>query len=288
MKKAPVPSGGMWFTCQDEAMTHGCILIELQVEDTLTWYGVYPTQAEFCLRATAFIKKRPCAVTAAQLKSLVSAHTEIPRASVKKMGLSEEAQWFMNELGALTAFDLRDHAHFARLLLRNNRPDFNPRKIETYTIFYGIFNSSSEWFDAIYELPERYILPMKPPYTTNTLEYDRCRCTVLRARNALIRPPKLNKMIEAEMEPYVNLVPPALFWFRTKEDALDMAGFTVEYRLKDAEGTTLYGVYTNLMEYACLMELFSEREASENRRVRQFTSSLIQDPTAYETNPDDE
>ena len=95
-------------------------------------------------------------------------------------------------------------------------------------------------------------------------------------------------MIESEMAPYVDLVPPALFWFRNKEDALDMAAFTVEYRLKDAAGTTLYGVYNGIMDLVYLKDLFDERERAAKRRDRQFTMCVIQDPAEYDRNPDDE
>ena len=287
-KEKPLPGAGVWFLCQDEAMTHRGVLIELRVSDPLTLYGVYPTQNEFCTRAAAFIKKRPTASTVPQLKTLVTVHTQITQAFVKTMGLNARARWFTNELGALTAFTLSNHAHFARLLMENNRPGFDPTKPETYTIFYGLFDDRDHWIESLQYLPDKFVLDVGPPFVHNTLDYDRTRCTILRARGALIKAPRLNPMTEAEMDPFVNLVPPALFWFRTKEDALDMAGYTAEYRMNDAAKTTLYGVYGGVMDFFELCALFSAREREHNRHERQYTMSVIQDPEGYDRTPDEE
>lgn len=288
IKTLQLPSDGAWFDSQDEAMTHKGVLIEVTVSESSVLYGVYPTQHEFCVHATEFIRKTPSAATVPQIKALRAVHMEIPRETVKKMRLTEEATWFTNELGALTAFSLREpEAHFARVLLENNNPGFDSSKEETYTVFYGIFDNATRWHILRIVLPNKYTLPVLPPFKSNTLEYDRARCTILRARGALYKPPQLNTMTLAEMEPYLETLPPAISWFKTKEDALDMAAFTVEYRLNDEAGTTLYAVYHGEMQFWHCFEIVRKREWAAKRYTPKFSANVVQDPALYDKNHDD-
>jgi hypothetical protein len=272
-KKGPIPGAGTWFVSQDEAMTHSGVLIELQVSAAKTLYGVYPTQAEFCSHATNFVKRNPYGFSVAQLKRLVYLHTELSRALVKTMGLIEDARWFANELGALTLFSLKDHAHFVRIVAENGS--------DSILTLYGVFDTYEQWADTSASLSGNFVGAVSPPFETPTLEYDQCRCTLLRARGALIRPPKLNQMTENEMLPYVNRLPPTPFWFRTDEDALDMAGFTVKFCLTDAPETTMYGVYACAVDFEKGLDVYSKRKSAEDPADPPLSWAVIQDPDTY-------
>ena len=67
------------------------------------------------------------------------------------------------------------------------------------------------------------------PFKVGSLEYDRCRCTLMGVKHALHVAPVLNPIPSAEVVawefPFVN---PA-HCFRTEEDALKMAGVTVRW-----------------------------------------------------------
>ena len=233
--------GGKWFEDRDEAISHAGVLAEINVSPTRTVYGAYSSQESLCNHAMTFVKRHQKAPTASQFDDLIGIHSKMHQKVISLLRLPSGGYWFGHETGALTAFTLQKDVHFVKVAFEKKGEKFNWDDTSSYTTLFGIFPSVKDWVSAKENtpLPPNCHEPTHP-FKTNNIRYDRVRCTLMRARGALFKPPVLKFVPEEEMLAYRDRVPHSHFWFKTKEDALDMAAYTLAYHFPEG---TLYCTY---------------------------------------------
>jgi hypothetical protein len=276
----PIPCGGVWYPAPllEEAIALRGVLVDIQVSAKSTLYGVYSSQDSFCSHAAAFLKKNPTAHTTTQVERLCAIHTQMTNKVVKSAWLPIIGAWFQHELGALTAYTLKPKAYFVKLFVDIDDIDFDWNDENSYDILYGVFDSPEQWCSFRFRLHSSYKEPQYP-FDPDTYKFDRCRCTLLGVPGALIREPKLNRLSKEDILMYIGFLPATAYWFDTREDALMMGGFTVEYQF---EARKLYAVYFSSMQYCFAIGDFVDELPRNNRLAYKLpSSSVILNPEMY-------
>jgi hypothetical protein len=246
-----LPSLASYYLSRDEAIEQGGVLAEFIVtKENKVVYGVFPTQEQLRSSAYAYMDAKlktlnlPFEATHAivSLAHLLKTHTHLSDRECLMYQLPNDdgCKWFDNETGALTAFTLKDASarymvklrriHDAVLKEHYDKPQAS-NDVKTCGSFYGVFNHAKDWDKHRKTFSKMTLLYYEPefPFKVGSLEYDRCRCTLMGVKNALHVAPVLNPIPSAEVVawgfPFVN---PA-HCFRTEEDALKMAGVTVRW-----------------------------------------------------------
>ena len=129
------------------------------------------------------------------------------------------------------------------------------------------------------------------PFKQGTLEYDRCRCTLLGIKDALHKAPTLNPIPRDEA---VKMgIPPSNVGccFLSKEEALKVGGFTVRWA---SLGTspTYYAVYCSAAVGRAVMRQRTEallanfsREMIDNLQMKGNENEVISVPELWRNRP---
>ena len=267
-----LPHGARWFTSKARAVAHGGVLAEIRVTPTSTFFGVYKDQASLCSNAADYTAGSHPALIKAQIGALGMVHRTLPAKHCADIKLPPKGRWFMHETGALTAYSLQEKAFLVKVLLKTAK---------TTRPFYGVYESACEW-DSVRNQIHRAYAVQESPFQTGTLGYDRCRCTLMRARGALHGPPRLNPLTRVDMLPVLGFVPHCDFWFATKEDALDMAGYTVEFTLPSS--TRRYAVFRSCAEFAEALDAYN-RMAGTSQNWTSYSMAVVSDPEGVTGSP---
>ena len=265
-----LPRGARWFASKGRAIAHGAVLAEIRTAPNSTFYGAYKDQPTLCSHAMEYVREAHPPAIQAQVATLAMEHHELSPKHCAELKLPPGGRWFIHETGALTAYTLQEDAFFVKTLLKMSEKTSKP--------FYAIFASAREWDAARNHLHRAYSVP-DFPFQTGTLEYDRCRCTLMHARGALHRPPRLHRLTNEDMLTILAFVPHCDFWFATKEDALDMAGYTVEFA---TEVSKRYAVFKSQKEFAEALHTYRKIPGYSSTWDR-FSLTIVSDPEGHDT-----
>lgn len=210
---------------------------------------------------------------------MLRTHTPIHRDECRSLHLPLDGKWFSTEMGGLTAFTLQADAYMVKIyLLTQDMDHATPLNQDTCVPFYGVFKSKDAWNTHRRGLPRAYHEPPYPFTTSSTLEYDRCRCTLMGIKGALYKPPQTNEVTLKEMEEFTSakriILPRAdCSWTRTKEEALRLGGHVLEWTIDE---TTVYSVYGNFETCTWRLIHYMETLQEENTCIyRDFINRKI-------------
>ena len=293
-KLTDLPTGAEYYSTRDEAIAQGGVLAEIVLSKTgETLYGVFPDQLTLCDSLGSFILetlkiKRLPATGLNGLKELYGTHRPFSQEKCGALNLPTNALWFDNEMGALTAFSLMPTVYDVATPCMAEACCLTPDK-ETPPAFYGVFGSPYAYAKFRENIHPSYTSP-RFPFELNTLEYDKCRATLMGVKGALHKPPILKPISDADLAPFkaAHQIPQADLWFWTEEEALKAAGTTVAWKIRN---TTLYAVYSSrldsgihVMDYLFGINLHPEiKAAAQAGDIRYW---VVADPERYGTYPE--
>ena len=228
-------------------------------DENQTIFGVFRTQELLCEHVGTFVrlklqaKQHALPVSVISLMALLKTHTPLSKDECRAYQLPTRAKWFNNEMGGLTAFTLLPGAYMVKLyILTQDTNRAAPIDLRTCIPLFGLFKTPELWDGYRSYAPLNHFEPAYP-FEENTLEYDRCRCTLMGVKDALHKAPVLTPIPEQDLAALLVSchIPAARYWFWTEEEALKVAGHTIRW---NSFGTILYAVYTNHWDCKAVIE----------------------------------
>ena len=288
-----LPTGADYYATRDEAIAQGGVLAEIVLTKTgRTVYGVFRDQQMLLDHLRLYLhkwlnSKKADPTDLDKIADLYETHLLFSPAKCAALHLPTTALWFDNETGALTAFTLMPTMYgiptpYLAKACCLKRDDSTP------AAFYGVFGDPYAYARFRETIHASYACP-RYPFELDTLEYDRCRATLMGVRDALHKAPALKPMSAAELAPFkaAHQIPQADLWFWTKEEALKAAGTTIGWTIAD---TTLYAVYRNrvssgvhVTDYVIGMSFEPERKAAA--QAGDIKYGVVADPERYGAYP---
>jgi len=239
-----LPTGGTWYHNRDaaiDATEAGGFMVAVPLNTyhpPKPVYGIFPTQKAFCSSAKRFLanqckrepgrpQKDPRLVA---LVSLLATHTPIPLKTCLDLSLPPDGEWFDNELGALTAYTVQKGSYMTKIThLTTTKP------------YYGVFATAQAWNAHRHDAFDWYD-EQRLPFATSALnvEYDRCRCTLMRIKGALYKPPdvRVSELFIEELKEFcerseIFLPRAGMKWVPDLATALRMGGHVLEWTILD-------------------------------------------------------
>jgi hypothetical protein len=99
--------------------------------------------------------------------------------------LDKRVRWFTHELGALADYSLKPQAYFVRTKVKQFPSSYGQAKREEFAHIYGVFTDYRQWWDFVQDVHVCVAVIRGPLFELGTLEYDRRRCALLRARGSV-------------------------------------------------------------------------------------------------------
>jgi hypothetical protein len=301
-----LPKGAKYYNVRDDAIAQGGVLTEIMDYPSGVIYGVFGTQEMLLHNAAAYIKREQAKTMQIEtthivvsLTHIIKTHRHLSRDECIAFQLpTEKCRWFDNETGGLTAFSLMDKK--ARYMVELRRVHdavvmhYHDIKKSLHTAktsnaFYGVFDSAEEWNNHRDHFRTMHLLYFEPPFPfkQGTLDYDRCRCTLMGIKDALHKAPALNPIPHDEA---IQMgIPPsdAGCCFRTREDALKVGGCTVKWTPLGT-AMTYYAVYVSAAVARAVMRQRTETlltkfswEMIDNLPMRGNEYKVISVPEGY-------